>query len=135
MQTRCPVKMQRLSGRPRSSGFSASGKLWGLKVGTTTTIHAYSQCEDGVYSDLREVTRITLNPVWSVFPKDALECGAGDDDPAGPPEKGSLCPWKCMRPFVISDWEEDFVRLNSHKDGAFWCELSGNMLPRPRFVG
>jgi len=84
-------------------------------VAATTIIHAYSQCEDGVYVDLREVTRITL--------KEALDGG------------GSVCPWKCRRPFVISDWEEDFVRLDSDKDGAFWCELSGDMLPGARSGG
>ena len=94
-------------------------------MGTTTIIHAYSQCEDGVYVDLREVTRISL----SGLVKEALDGGA-----AGLPEQGSVCPWKCRRPFVISDWEEDFVRLDSDKDAAFWCELSGDMLPGARSV-
>jgi len=129
--------MQLVKGRPPSSGFSRSGKLWALQAATTTSIHAHALYEDGVYQDLCQVTQITLNPAWSGVVKDALEVVGVDNDKLpflgeyGGLDEPGMCPWKCRGPFIISDWDANFVRLDSNKDASFWCELPVDILPKP----
>jgi len=98
--------------------FKSSSHLYANKESChVTKIFAYTTLLNGMYGDPREVTHLRTKAI-------------GDKvHTMGVPVNDTACPWTAELPYVVSDWSNSHVRMDSQSDFGFWCQVPKNMLP------